>query len=137
MISNEEDIADLAKKLNEIVPKQNFVGLCEKVKYLEYMADEAKKGALQQESCNKRLNSLIHGVEEEKELVWEDKTQTLVKLNKFLKEGLQIELSSLQLVDMHRLPQRLLIIRGKRVTRSIIIKLTNASDKHRIMSNLK
>ena len=133
---NEEGITDLTKKLNEMVPKKNFVDLCEKVKYLEFVADEAKKGALQQESCNKRLNLLIHGVEE-KSSVWEDKTQTLVKLNKFLKEGLQIEPSSLQLVDMHRLPQRLLIIRVKRVTRSIIIKLKNASDKHRIMSNLK
>ena len=124
LLPNKEDITDLTKKLDGMVPKENFVDLCERVKYLEYVADEAKKEALQQESHNKRLNLLIHGVEE-KGSVWKDKTQTLVKLNKFLKEGLRIEPSSLLLVDMHRLPQRPFIFRGKRLTRPIIIKLTN------------
>ena len=105
--------------------------------YLEDVADKAKREALQQESYNKRLNLLIHGVEETEGSIWEKKSETQVKLNEFLKDGLKIDPITLPLADMHRLPQRPVIVRGKRINRPIIIKLTNAFDKNRILNNLK
>ena len=53
------------------------------------------------------------------------------------KEGLEIDLNSINLVDMHRLPQRPIYDnQHKRITRPIIIKLENAFDKDKIMRNL-
>ena len=135
--SNKEDIAKLTKKLDGLEPQVQFDELCSRVKYLEDVADKAKREALQQESYNKRLNLLIHGVEETEGSIWEKKSETQIKLNEFLKDGLKIDPITLPLADMHRLPQRPVIVRGKRINRPIIIKLTNAFDKNRILNNLK
>ena len=43
LVSNKEDITNLTKKLHGVVPQENFVDLCERVKYLKYLADKAKK----------------------------------------------------------------------------------------------
>ena len=65
------------------------------------------------------------------------KSETQVKLNEFLKDGLKIDPITLPLADMHRLPQRPVVVRGKRINRPIIIKLINAFDKNRILNKLK
>ena len=51
-------------------------------------------------------------------------------------KGLQLDLVSIPLVDIHRLPQQPVVRRGVTIARPIIIKLNNAMDKHKIMSNL-
>ena len=91
------------------------------------------------ESYSKRLNLLIHGLDETKE-AWETKTQTKSTLAKFFRERLDLDLNSISLVDCHRLPQRPIIKQGQNITRPVIIKLTIAFDKSEIFnsaSNLK
>ena len=52
-----------------------------------------------------------------------------------LKE-LQLDPVSIPLVDIHRLPQQPVVRRRGNIAKPIIIKLNNAMDKHKIMSNL-
>ena len=60
-----------------------------------------------------------------------------MKLYEVLKEGLDTDLNSIKLIDIHRLPQRPIYDnQHKRITHPIIIKLQNALDKDRIMRNL-
>ena len=55
-----------------------------------------------------------------------------------MKEGLKIEdPSKITTADCHRLPQRIILKNKVRANRPIIIKLTNADDKHLIFSHLK
>ena len=71
---------------------------------MEKIAEDARREALRQESYNKRLNLLVHGIEELPDTVWENKLQTQMKLYEVFKEGLDIDLNSIKLVDIHRLP---------------------------------
>ena len=80
------------------------------------------------ESYSKRLNILIHGLDESKE-AWETTAQTKTVLTKFFTEGLEIDLNY---IDCHRLPQRPIFKEGQKVTRPIILKLANAFDKRLI-----
>ena len=55
-----------------------------------------------------------------------------------MKEGLKIEdPSKIAMADCHRLTQRIILKNKVRVNRPIIIKLTNADDKHLIFSHLR
>ena len=83
------------------------------------------------ELYSKRLNILIHGLNESKE-AWET-TQTKTVITNFFTEGLEIDLNSLSLVDCHRLPQRPIFKQRQKVTRPIIFKLANAFDKRFIL----
>ena len=56
-----------------------ILGLTEKIKQLENYKADSEKAALMQESCNKRLNILIHGIEEDDDCVWESHKKTLKK----------------------------------------------------------
>ena len=69
--------------------------------------------------------------------MWESKAETLATSNSFLKEGLDLDPDSITLVNAHRLSQRPIVKHGRRITRPIIIKLANALDKKKIMTNLK
>ena len=51
-------------------------------------------------------------------------------------KGLQLDPVSIPLADIHRLPQQPVVRGGVNIARPIIIKLNNAMDKHKIMSNL-
>ena len=84
------------------------------------------------ELYSKRLNILIHGLNESKE-AWEITTQTKTVLTKFFTEGIKIDLNSLSLVDCHRLPQRPIFKQRQEVTRPIVLKLANAFDKRLIL----
>jgi len=46
---------------------------------------------LMQESYNKRLNILIHGIEEDENQVWEKRETTNEKFENFLTDGLNID----------------------------------------------
>ena len=68
--------------------------------------------------------------------VWETKAQTQEINRNFINEGLKLDPATIPLVDIHRLPQQPILRHVRKVTRLIIIKLNNAPDKHKIMSNL-
>ena len=80
------------------------------------------------ELYSKRSNILIHGFNESKE-AWKTTTQTKTVLTKIFTKEQEIDLNSLSLVNCHRLPQRPIFKQGQKVTRPIILKVTNAFDK--------
>ena len=85
------DLIALDKRIEKIVTQQN--------------GQEVKE--VIQESYDKRLNVLLHGIEEDGDSVWETRDVTLQKIYDFMKEGLQIvDLTSITLTDYHRLPQQ-------------------------------
>ena len=55
-------------------------GLTVRIKELENYKADTEKAALMQESYNKRLNILIHGIEEDEDSVWESHQKTLEKM---------------------------------------------------------
>ena len=111
--------------------------LLSRIKVLEDNKTETDKDALMKESYSKRLNILIHGVDEDQDSPWETHQQTLEKFNNFLSEALKLDPKEISLADIHRLPQRPVIRQGSKVTRPIIVKLVQAFDKSRIMRELK
>ena len=100
------------------------------------MAEKTHKDSLMRESYNKRLNLLIHGLAETEGTVLEARDQIQLIYNDFMIKGLQLDPVSIPLVKIHRLPQQPVVRGGVNIARPIIIKLNNAMDKHKIMSNL-
>ena len=96
-----------------------------------------EKAALMQESYNKRLNILIHRIEEDEDSVWESHQKVLEKFDEFLKNALEVDPDDIAVADIHRLPQTPQSRKGVRVNRPIIVKLSHAMDKKQIFSNLK
>ena len=91
---------------------------------------------LMKELYDKRLNILVHGLEET-ESVWETKEKSKVIFETFLKEGLKIEPHLIHPIDVHRLPQHPVFKNQKKITRPIIVKLADSFEKHLIMKSLK
>ena len=93
---------------------------------------------LMKETFNKRLNLLIHGLEESETNAWETKDQTTKIFHDFLTEGLQIDPTSMNIIDIQKLPQRPIFVnKAKKKNRPIIIKLSTAMERKRIFSSLK
>ena len=63
--------------------------------------DSVYEEKLMKETYDKRLNLLIHGLEES-----ETNDQTTKIFHDFLTEGLQIDPTSMNIIDIHRLPQK-------------------------------
>ena len=80
---------------------------------------------------------LIHGLEEVPNQAWETRNQTKTVYDTFLSEVLDLNPSDIPIADIHRLPQRPIFKAGKKITRPIIVKLTNDLDKSLILSQLK
>ena len=104
-------------------------------KYLAAGDHEQAKDVMK-ESYDKRLNLLIHGIEEF------DAWKTLEKIKKliynFMKDGLLIDdLLTISLADYYHLPQQPIFRNNHKVHRPIIIKLTNSTDKKLIFTKLK
>jgi len=93
-----------------------------------------KNEADMQECYNKRLNLLVHGIEDNP---WETREQTKDKLNQFFIDGLKLNPQSFSFVDLHRLPQRPVTTGGVKKDGPIILKLSNAFEKHTIVTSLK
>ena len=92
---------------------------------------------LMPESCNKRLNMLIHGIKEDDNKAWETRDETKAKFNNFVKEGLNIEdPNDIELVDIHRLPQHPVSKFGRRIYWPIIVKLLTIQDKRMIYKSV-
>jgi len=110
----------------------------ERITALENIHHKYEKEQLMQESYNKRLNVLIHGVKEEADKVWETRDETSKKFKKFLKEGLKItDPDDIEVVDVHRLPQHPVSRYGKKIHRPIIVKLLTMQDKKLIYNSVK
>ena len=91
-----------------------------------------------QESYNKQLNILIHGIKEDDNKAWETRDETKAKFNNFVKEGLNIEdPNDIELVDIHRLPQHPVSKFGRRIHRPIIVNLLTIPDKRMIYKSVK
>ena len=125
-----ERITDLKHQIDDKADQEDYDKLLKKINKLE-------KEALMHESYSKRLNLLIHGLKEKKSTKNETKLETCEIFFDFLLNGLQLDPTKIQLVNIHRLPRHPVSRSGKRVTRPIIIKLANAMDKQTIMANLK
>ena len=125
-----------APGLNKL-KKNKIFGLTVRIKELENYKADTEKAALMQESYNKRLNTLIHGIEEDEDSVWESHQQTLEKFDEFLKNALEMDHDDIEIADIHRLPQTLQSRKGVWVNRPIIVKLSHAMDKKQFFSNLK
>ena len=99
---------------------------------------EADRDKLSNEAYSKRLNILIHGIEEHSTNPWETREETRTKLNNFLMDGLRMDnYESLLLVDFHRLPQRPVYKDGIKINRPIIYKLSNIQDKQSVLRATK
>ena len=89
---------------------------------------------IEKESYDKRLNILIHGIDEE---VNEQNFQTRQKFEDLLNNTLEIDSKSIPIVDLHRLPEFSTQKNYKhRTSRPIIVKLQTAFDKRLIFSQL-
>ena len=90
-----------------------------------------------QDSYNKRLNILIHGIEKDKDVAGKTHEHTFKKFDEFLTTALKIDLRDINVVDLHRLPQTPLIMKNKNVNRPVIVKLDSAMKKTMIFNILK
>ena len=120
--SNVNDIDNIHIKLNRIEQQQ--------------LEQESKN--LMQESYDKRLNLLIHGLEESNKTDWETRESTQETIYEFFQKGHQIkEPRTIELIDCHRLPQRPIFKNNIKVNRPVVIKLAKKIDRRIIFSKLK
>ena len=99
---------------------------------------EAERAKITSEAYSKRLNILVHGIEEHHTNPWETREETLTKLNKVLSDGLRLDNhKNLRMVDVHRLPQRPIYKNGNKINCPIIRKLSSINDKQSIMKATK
>lgn len=124
------------KRLNDGV-EEKIARLSTRLLEVESFKTEIKTTEIMKESYNKRMNILIHGIEENDASPWETNEQTRKKFNNFVSEGLKLDPEAIAVADIHRLPQRPKFIKGVKVTRPIIIKLIHTKDKYQIFQNLK
>ena len=89
------------------------------------------------ESYDKRLNILIHGIQEDNNNVWEKREKTMEKFQDFLKNGLKINPNETKLSDIYRFPQQPITKNGRPVHQPIIVKLLTINDKNLIFKSAK
>jgi len=105
--------------------------LTKRINCLEEFKQNYENALVMQESYNKRLNILIHGIKEDSNNPWEKRDETTDKLKKFLVDGLKIDdPDEVEFVDIHCLPQHPVKKEGKTVHRPIIVKLLMRADKN-------
>ena len=103
----------------------------------ETLKTDFKKAEVMRENYEKRINILIHGIEEDTKSVWESNIETRHKFNNFISGALKLDPTAIAIADIHRLPQRPKFKDGIKVTRPIIVKLVHAKDKNLIYQNLR
>ena len=111
--------------------------LAAKIEQLEGDLPAAKSDEIVKEAYNKRLNLLVHGVSESVDNIWESREVTLQLFIQLMTQGLKLNMKQINIIDIHRLPQRPIFNRGTRVTRPIIVKLGSVFDKNLIFSSCK
>ena len=129
-------IADNVQLSEQVVNLKNEVGNLNQL--LVKQQNEAKKASLKNELYSKRLNVIFHGIDEDPANVWETRKESEKILKSFLVNQLKIEHGNdIDFSDVHRLPQHPLYKNGNRITRPIIVKLTNMWDKKTIYRSLR
>ena len=103
----------------------------------ETFKTDFKKAEVMRENYKKRMNILIHGIEEDTKSVWESNVETRLKFNNFISGALKLDSTAIAIADIHRLPQRPKFKDGIRVTRPIIVNLLHTKDKNLIYQNLR
>ena len=116
---------DLIKQLNQ------------KIISFEEFRSNYEKALLMKESYDKRLNILIHGIQEDNNDIWEKREKTIKKFQDFLKNGLKINSNEIKLSEIHRLPQQPITKNGRPVHRPIIVQLLTIHDKNLIFKSAK
>ena len=86
--------------------------LKKRISHLEQFQHAAKCPEIANEAFSKRLNLLIHGLDENE--IWEKKETTLLIFKNFLQEGLNLNLQDTNVIDLHQLPHRPISKQGKR-----------------------
>ena len=141
-------LSQVESKLNERIEKveketvivptivNNYEKLKNRVHALEIINQQAQNENIMRDSYSKSMNLLIHGLDESSE-AWESKSQTRDTLSKFFSDGLQLDFNHISLVDYHRLPQRPIFKREKKITRPLIIKFANVFDKQALLHSAK
>ena len=133
-----ERIVNVEKQMTNKIDASVVAEFEKRIAILEYKEEDRQAEAVMKESYEKRLNIVIHGLEEDRNLAWETRQETLKITHRFMREGLHIENPSrFVFADYHRLPQRLLYKNRQKVDRPVIIKLTSAADKHEIFAHLR
>ena len=131
----EDKMEEIESSLVTKAEAHTVTRLTERIEELEKIQINYENKMIMQESHSKRLRVLIHGVKED---IWEKREDTILKFENLLKNRLKIDdPDDIELVDIHRLPQHLLMKNGKRITRSIVIKLVNMQDKELTTKNSK
>jgi len=74
--------------LKQKISLDEHIKLQQQVNFLTYQVHKMKNEAVMQECCNKRLNLLVHGIEDSP---WETREQTKDKLNQFFIDGLKLD----------------------------------------------
>ena len=130
----DEKYNKLEAQLNDKVSQKDFSDLEKQFKkQMELIYEEN----LMKEMYDKRLNLLIHDIEESVASTWESKEQTIQIFQEFLSQGLSIDPKSMNIIDIHCLPQRPVFVNGAKKTRPIIVKLSTIEERKRIFSSLK
>jgi len=95
-----------SNQINELEVKTNekITELTNQVVALQKFKENTEKTLIMQDSYNKRLNFLIHGLEETS--AWETHSKWLNICKSFLNKALHLDPANLSIVDVHRLPQR-------------------------------
>ena len=132
-----EKYGELKSALDNKASVDLFKRLKLRVEQLEQERANAKQDEVAREAYSKRLNLLLHDIEESIQEVWETKQSTLEKFDQFLKNGLKICRSQIKVIDIHQLPQRPLFKQGHQACRPIIVKLSSVFDKQLILSSCK
>ena len=132
----DDQINQLDKKLETKVDYTVLENFNLRLQNIEQQQITQKTEDIMQESYDKRLNLLIHGIEESD--AWETLEKTKKLLHNFMKDDLLIDdPSTIFLADYHRLPQQPIFRNNRKVHRPIIIKLTNSTDKRLSFTKLK
>ena len=86
--------------------------------YLRKFKAQTEQDLLAKELYDKRLNILIHGMDENIDTAWETRTETEKKIREFLNQVLKIPSShAIAVCDAHWLPQHVVTKQGKKITR--------------------
>ena len=112
--------------------------LKERIVFLETFKLNYENAKVMQESYDKRLNILVHGVKEDSDNAWEKRGRRIETFEEFLQNELKMaDPKDVEYVDIHRLPQHPVKRNGKTVHRPIIVKLLTTNDKNVIFKNAK
>ena len=133
-----ERIVNAEKQMTNKIDASAMAKFEKRIAISENKEEDRQAEAVMKESCEKRLNILIHGLEEDRNSAWETRQETLKIILQFMREGLKIENPSrFVFADYHRLPQRPLYKNRQKVDRPVIIQLTSVADKHEIFAHLR